>query len=206
MTARRAPSPQSLSVRLQALLRRSKARLSVGEIVVWFEGQDGLGPVLFVLTLPVLLPLPPGASMVLALPLLLVAPQIAVGRGRLWLPRWLAGRTFERKVFAKLVRRILPLLEWIEALGRPRLSILTGPIGTRLVGIACTVIALVLVLPIPFANLVPALALSLFALGLTRKDGLMVLAGYALVGLAAEVINLGARGAMAIFHSLAGLA
>ena len=193
-------SAQALSGSLRGLLRRRSVRLSLGEIVEQFEDQGGLGHVLFVLTLPVLLPLPPGTSMVLALPLLVVAPQIVAGRVRLWLPRWLAGRTVNRQAFVKLIRRILPLLERMEALGRPRLLVLTGHLGTRLVGVAATVIALVLVLPIPFANLFPALALGLFALGLTRKDGLLVLGGYALLGLAALVIALGVRGVMMFVH------
>ena len=79
----------------------------------------------------------------------------------------------------------------MERFVRPRLAFLTGRIGARLVGVACTLIALVLVLPIPFANLVPALALGVLSVGLTRKDGLMVLAGYSLLFVAAAVVALG---------------
>lgn len=63
-----------------------------------------------------------------------------------------------------------------------------------MVGVACTLLAVVLVLPIPFANFVPALALGAFSIGLTRKDGLFVLAGYGLIALAAGVIVLGIHG------------
>jgi hypothetical protein len=199
------PSPASatdLSASLRQLLRSRKARLSLGEIVRRFEGHGGLGEVLFVLTLPVLLPLPPGASMVLALPLLVVAPQVVVGRKALWLPHWLADRTLERRGFAKLIHRILGPVREVEAMTRPRLCFLTGPLGARLVGVAATVIALVLVLPIPFANLLPALALGLFALGLTRRDGLMVLGGYALSGVAVSVIVLGVHAIRLLFHHI----
>jgi hypothetical protein len=189
-----------LSGGLLGLMRSRKDRLSVGEIVKRFEGANGLGPVLFVLTLPVLVPLPPGASMVLALPLLVVAPQVAAGRGKLWLPKWLAARTLDQKRLAKLIGRILPLLGRLEALGHARLTPLSGGAGTRLVGVVCTVLAAVLVLPIPFANLFPALALGMFALGLTRRDGLMVLAGYGFVGLQVLIVDLGAHGVMAIVH------
>ena len=201
--SRPAPSP-SLSGNLRSLARSRKRRLSLGDLVAPFEGRGGLGQVLFVLALPVLAPLPPGASMVLALPLLIVAPQIVAGRDRLWLPGWLARRTFDRAAFTKLVGRVLPLLERIEALGRPRISVLTGTLGARAVGVAATLMALVLVLPIPFANLLPALALGLFALGLTRREGLLVLGGYALLGLAVAVIDLGAQGVLMIVHRLAG--
>ena len=204
MSHTRAPAAPSLSGTLRNLARSRRARLSLGDLVAPFEGRGGLGQVLFVLALPVLVPLPPGASMVLALPLLIVAPQIVAGRDQLWLPGWLARRTFDRAAFTKPLGRVLPLLERIEALGRPRISVLTGPMGARAVGVAATLMALVLVLPIPFANLLPALALGLFALGLTRRDGLLVLGGYSLLALAGVVIDLGAQGVLMIVHRLVG--
>ncbi len=51
---------QSLAASLRSLLRSRKAHLSVSDIAARVEG-GGLGPVLFVLTLPGLLPPPRGA-------------------------------------------------------------------------------------------------------------------------------------------------
>jgi len=171
-----------------------KTELSLGEMLDHIEGRDGPGPLLFILTLPVLLPLPPGFSMVLALPLLLVAPQIVIGRRDIWLPKMLERRTIKREPLTKLVKRVLPPLERVEKVVRPRLRFLTGRVGASAVGVACTVLALVLVLPIPFANLVPSLALGAFSIGLTRRDGLFVLAGYGLIAVAVGVIVLGVHG------------
>jgi hypothetical protein len=186
--------PQSLASSLEPFLRMRKAELSLGEMLDHIEGHDGPGPLLFILTLPVLLPLPPGFSMVLALPLLLVAPQIVIGRRDIWLPKMLERRTIKREPLIKLIERILPPLKRVEKVVRPRLGFLTGRIGAAVVGVACTVIAVVLVLPIPFANLVPALALSAFSIGLTRRDGLLVLAGYGLIAVAVGVVVLGVHG------------
>ncbi|HEX4196593.1 MAG TPA: exopolysaccharide biosynthesis protein [Caulobacteraceae bacterium] len=196
---------RSLVAAMRPLLRSRKESLSVGELMARLEDADGPGPVLFALTLPVLTPMPPGVSMVLALPLLLVAPQIALGRQRLWMPDWLEQRTISRKDLVKLLKRVLPPLVRFESIVKPRLGFLTGPVGSRLVGIACTLIALVLVLPIPFANLVPSIALGAFALGLTRRDGLMVLAGYGLILAAIAVIALGVHGVTLGLHQLRSL-
>ena len=193
---------QSLAASLKPLLRARKSELTVGEMVRRVEYGDGPGAVLFVLTLPVLLPLPPGLSMLLALPLLVIALQITVGRRMLWLPDALARRAINRAALVKLLHRLLPPLKRFETLVRPRLRFLTGPVGARLVGLACTLIAVVLVLPIPFANLVPAMALTMFALGLTRRDGLLILAGYGLMGLATVIIVLGAHGLALILRYL----
>ena len=205
MPSSKPPAVQSLAASLKSLLRGRKARVSLKEVVDRVEGHGNLAPVLFVLTLPVLLPLPPGVSMLMAVPLVLISAQILVGRRTLWLPDFLARQSVERLALVKLVRRVLPLLVRAEAVVRPRLSFLTGRVGARVVGAACTLVALVLVLPIPFANLVPALALGVLSLGLTRKDGLMVLAGYALMALAVAVIGLGAHGVALGVSYLRGL-
>jgi hypothetical protein len=186
---------RSLAATLKSLLRGARSdQLKLGDLMDEIEDDDGPGPVLFVLTLPVLLPTPPGVSMVLALPLLCVAPQIVIGRRELWIPPLLAKRQIKREHLAKLVRRVLPPLTRVERVVKPRLRWLTGRVGASLVGVAATLIALVLVLPIPAANLVPSIALALFALGLSRRDGLFVLAGYALLALAVVVIWLAVAG------------
>lgn len=186
---------RTLSGTLEGLQRGDqKDQLQVGDLMEEIEADDGPGPVLFILTLPILLPTPPGVSMVLALPLLMVAPQIMAGRRKLWMPGALARRTIERDDLGKLLGRIVPRLQWLERLVHPRLQLLTGRVGASLVGLAATALAIVLVLPVPAANFAPAVALTFFALGLSRRDGLFVLAGYGVMALAAVVIWLAVAG------------
>ena len=64
-----------------------------------------------------------------------------------------------------------------ERLLRPRLLWLTCALGERLIGAVCLFLAVVLVLPIPFGNMLPAAAISLLALGVLERDGLWVIAG-----------------------------
>ena len=207
VTKRAPPAGRSILAGVDPFLDRAEADVKLGEIVDAIEAQDGLGPVLFVLTLPVLLPVPPGVSMVMALPLLIVAPQIMIGRRQVWIPQWLRARHMKREELAKVVHRVRPAVAKAEARVRPRLQFLTSRLGICVVGAVCSVLALVLVLPIPFANLAPSLALSAFAIGLWRRDGAFVLAAYGLVVLAAAVIVAGAHGAVvglahlrALFH------
>jgi hypothetical protein len=196
---------ESLADCLRPLLRLGKARLTLGELVERVERADGPGPVLLILTLPVLMPLPPGVSMVFALPLLLVAPQLIVARRHIWLPKFLRKREIKRRDLVKVLRRVLPMIERVEKVVHPRLGFLTGPTGAAVVGMACTLLALVLVLPIPFANLAPAIAMGAFAIGLTRKDGVFVLAGYGLIAIAAAVVYAGVHGATLGLGHLKGL-
>ncbi len=189
-----APAKDSMAARLKPLMRKHGERIALSEMVDRIDGDEGAGPVLFVLTLPVLLPLPPGVSMVMALPILLVAPQVMVGRKKLWLPAWLGMRTIKHADLVKLLGKVMPTLQRVERVVHPRLGMLTGRVGEMLAGFACTLIGVILVLPIPFANLLPSWSLGAFSLGLTRRDGACILAGYVLLAAALGVIALAAFG------------
>jgi len=197
------PADHELSAVLEALETGDAPVLEFGEIVQGLEANGNLGTVLFVFTALVLLPLPPGASMVIALPLLVVTPQLMFGRTELWLPRWLSKHVVQRQSVAKVIDRLLPPLRWIEGLGRPRLLPLTGPLGVRLIGVTATSIALVEVSPLPLSTVMPAAALLLLSVGLTRRDGVLVIWGYGMTVVAGLVLLVGARALALIFHWVA---
>jgi hypothetical protein len=62
--------------------------------------------------------------------------------------------------------------------------------------------AIVLVLPLPFANVLPALTVLLFSLGIARRDGLVVLVGLLLLAAAVTGIVWGLHGARLGLHRL----
>jgi hypothetical protein len=151
-------------------------------------GDRGFGVLLFIFALPNLVPVNiPLLSAVLGLPLVLLAAQLTYGRHKPWFPRWLTERSFSREGFANAVLRSLPYLEGAERLLRPRLTVLLSWTGERLIGLAILVLALVLFLPIPFANWLPACAIAIIGLAIVEKDGLAVLVGLA-VGVASLVV------------------
>jgi hypothetical protein len=129
----------------------------------------------------------PLLSAVLGLPLVLLAAQLTYGRHKPWFPRWLTQRSFPREGFANVVLRSLPYLERAERLLRPRLTLLLSWTGERLIGLAILILALVLFLPIPFANWLPACAIAIIGLAIVEKDGLAVLVGIA-VGVASLAV------------------
>jgi hypothetical protein len=186
-----AAASSSLVDDLEPLLCEGRERVTVADLVAGMTGAGGLAPIAFVLTLPALLPLPPVVSAVTALPLLFVAPQMVFGRKTLWLPRALANMTMNRRRLQAVLRRTLPWLERMERVVRPRLTGLTGPVGRVMTGLACTLLALVLVLPVPFGNVLPALTACFLTLGLARRDGLVVLLGIVLLAASGLVIGLG---------------
>lgn len=186
------PNRQPLSEVLRAIAERKEKRVSVAELSDTF-GHRALGALLLVFGLICALPLPPGGSTVFGLPLVLLAPQLMLGLRSPWLPRRLRRRSMRREHLAKGLQRVLPWLERVEAISRPRLGLLfTGP-GQRFIGLVCTIFALVLILPIPLGNMLPAAAVSVLSLSLVQRDGLLALAGYALATASISVLVLAAN-------------
>lgn len=175
--------PQRVSELLQLLSRTwPQERVSLGD-VTRLLGDRGYGLLMFVLALPGAVP---GLSSIAAIPLALVAVQLAIGLPRPWLPRFLAARSLSRNDFARMVERVEPHLMRIERLLRPRFAPLTGPIGERLMGVTCLVLALLLTVPILF-NLPLIVPIALMSLALLERDGV-----FAAIGLAVGVLVLGA--------------
>ena len=190
-----------LSTILRAILRTTQERITVGEIIDAF-GHRAFGALLFVFAIPNLLPLPPGSSTVLSLPLLLISPQLVIGTRTLWLPRGLDRRSVRRADLAKAFAAILPRLERVERLMAPRLGFVFGSVGDRLIGLVCLALALVLVLPIPLGNLLPAAAIAGLSLGMTQRDGLIALIGYGIATASVVVLILGAKAVAAALDQL----
>jgi hypothetical protein len=176
-------------------------RISFGDLVDAFE-QRAYGPLIVVFAAPNMLPVAlPGLSAVLGAPLILLTTQMMLGRRRPWLPGALRRRSLARASFEAMVARIVPRLRRIEAWVTPRLPGVTGGLGKRLIGALGLLLAMIIMLPVPFGNAVPGLALVVMSVGLLARDGLAVLAG-GLIGLAGLAIVSGfVYGAM-----LAGLA
>lgn len=180
---------QRISTVLRELCADPDGRLTIGQIVDRF-GRRAFGALLFIFSTPNLLPLPPGSSTVLGAPLVLLAPQVAAGVQAPWLPGFVDRREVSGADLNKAFGRMLKWVERIERVSQPRLPFLFGPIGDRLIGVVCTLLALVLILPIPFGNLLPAASVAVLSFALVQRDGVLALVGYALATVSALVLAL----------------
>jgi hypothetical protein len=166
--------------------------VAISELVERF-GSRAFGALIFIFAVINCLPLPPGSSTVLSIPIILLAPQVALGRQAPWLPEKLRNRMISADHLRSFSSRLLPMLRRIERVSKPRLSPLFGGLGGRLIGAVCTLLAMVLVLPIPLGNLLPAAAVAALALALVQRDGALALAGYALVAASTAVLVIAMR-------------
>lgn len=150
-------------------------RVSVGDLLTAM-GDRAFGPLMLIFALPNVLPMPPGASGILGVPLIILAAQLMLGR-KPWLPRIIANRSILRADFVMMLERAGPWLTKAEKLLRPRLIMLVSPPAEYVIGALCFALAVVLALPIPLGNVLPAFAICLFSFGILERDGVWVIAG-----------------------------
>ncbi|EJL38354.1 putative ABC-type transport system, permease component [Caulobacter sp. AP07] len=199
---------QSLSDVIESFGEDTRPVLTVGQMLEQFDSR-AFGAMLFVFGLLNCLPLPPGSSTLLSLPILLLAPQIALGREVPWLPRKLVEHPLKRDDLRGLFRKLTPIVRRMELVTRPRLEILFAPAGERLIGVVCTLLALVLVLPIPLGNLAPGATVAVLSLALLQRDGLLALLGYLMAAVSVGILVLSASVVAAavdrLLHMFSGL-
>jgi hypothetical protein len=134
-----------------------------------------------------LIPVPPGTSAILGLPLLIISLQMVYGSRRVWLPDMLSKRSISAAAFRSIMERVVPRLVWIEQMIRPRYWPFRRRRGDRVIGIIALIMAISITLPIPLGNWPPALSTALLGLALTERDGILFALG-SLVGVVAMAV------------------
>jgi hypothetical protein len=150
-------------------------RVSVSDLMQAMDAR-AVAALILLFALPNVVPTPPGTSSILGLPLLYLTAQMMLGKLP-WLPAIIADRSMTRNDFGSFVGRVTPLLARAERLLKPRLLFLTAPKAEQVIGGFCLLLAIVLAMPIPLGNMLPAFAISLMALGVLERDGLWVIIG-----------------------------
>lgn len=173
------------------LQQQSGDTVRLGELIQSL-GSRAFGPTLLICALPEALPLPiAGVSAIIGTPLFIFSLQLLLGYPSPRIPKWLSNRSLKRKDFEKIVRQILRYLHRFEKVIRPRWQFATTPIVERGLGALFLVLAIVIMLPIPFGNFLPAIAIVVMSLGLIEADGVLVVVG-AIAALIILVIMAGA--------------
>jgi hypothetical protein len=164
----------------------SRDRVSIGDLLRTMHGR-AIAALMLIFAFPNVLPSPPGTSGLLGLPLVYLTSQMMLGRLP-WLPAFIANRSMARSDFEGLVARVAPVLARAERLLRPRLPFLVTTGAERVIGGLCLLLSIIVLLPIPFGNSLPALAVCIFALGVLERDGVWILTGLVVSVLAVGVV------------------
>ena len=150
---------------------------SIGSLADAF-GERAFGVLILILAIPSIFPAPPGVSIVFGLPLVLLTFQMLIGRRCIWLPAPLRKRHISKSQIESLLARSMLIIGWFERMLHPRLPIFVGSeYARRGIGLVSFPLAVIVLLPIPFANSLPSAAIALIAAGLVEEDGLAILLG-----------------------------
>lgn len=174
--APRRRKPRRLSEMFAKLAHEAEGSVSIGNI------RDAMGarsfaPMLVMFAAFNLLPLPPGTSAILGIPLIIISAQMVYGSKQVWLPSYLSNRSLSAGTFRSMMDRIIPRLVRIERVIRPRYWPFWRKQGDRIVGIIALILAIVVTLPIPLGNWLPAFATALLGLALSERDGILLAIG-----------------------------
>lgn len=168
------PTTERTSVILKQLLAKlTEEDVSIGFIVLQMRRRSFGGIFIILAALGLL----PGISFFAGLAMLVPAFQMAIGFRAPLLPRFIRRRRIGVARIQALGNRTIPWVEKAEQYIKPRWIPLTRPPAPMIIGVLTIGLALVVILPLPFTNFLPALALMYFSLGLLERDGLVTAMG-----------------------------
>lgn len=184
----------------------SAAAMTLGELSDRLE-ERAFGMVLLVLALPCCLPFVYLLPQIVALPMLLLTGQMALGRHALWLPQPVRAKTFPLSAMRDVIRRARRWIGFLERFAHARLTGLVSRMGSRIMGALLMIPCASILVPLPLTNTVPGIGMTIAAIGLIERDGLLTLFGL-IVGLAwVAILVLGGQAALSwVFAFVQGLA
>jgi len=139
-----------------------------------------------------MLPFPPGSTLVLGIPIIIVALQMLAGRGTVWLPERFLNMSLSEKSFTKMTTTIVPRLRTLENWLRPRLwPFADNKQAERIIGAFALILGLFVFLPVPGSNWFPAFAGVICGLALSERDGKWLAVGVVLGVVSCSVVAAG---------------
>ena len=171
-----APERRSLSRVLLQFIRDAKPPVPISELRDAL-GDRGVAAMLFLVAAFNTLPLPLGTSLVSGIPTVLLGWQMIRRRTAVWLPRAMLNRNLSERNLDTFRNRIIPRLYWMEKLIKPRYWPFWPGQDEFLLGILCVILGIMLVIPIPFGNWLPAFSIAIIAFSMTQRDGILLAIG-----------------------------
>ena len=179
LIAERTP-PSRLSSDLEALREHSAGKsLTVGELEQALRGR-GFAMLLLLLALPFCFIPIPGLSTPFGIAVFLIGMRIAAGQ-KPWLPAFVLRKRIPPERLAKVLAGGIRFARAMEKCVKPRMHFLQrwpGMMNLIGIGIASGGLLLLLPLPIPFSNTIPAWAVVFLTAGMMQRDGLLILLGH----------------------------
>ncbi len=174
------PVGSRLSVELERLIAAfSERAVCLREVLEVTHGR-GFNLILILLAFPFCTPIPlPGVSTPFGLVIAFIGLRLALGQ-KPWLPARLLDKQLPPRFFPRFLAATRHLVRWLEFFLKPRFSqIMAWRLVRQGMGLVvfCSGLLLLLPLPIPFSNFLPAVTIVLLAAAMLEDDGCAAVAG-----------------------------
>ena len=190
---------QSSDKPLEAILNRAREAANGEQVdlkdLVQAFGDRAFGPVMILCSLFLMTPIGiiPGLPAAFGLIVIVFALQLLFRRECPWMPEVLRKVEISDAALEKTQKKVSPLLRKIDNVIHPRLPWVTsGPMQalTALLAILLS-ITMVPLGVVPFGVVAPAFIIGLLGLGITARDGVLIIIGFVLsLGVAYGVTGL----------------
>jgi len=158
-------------------------------------GERAFGPVMILCSLFLMTPIGiiPGLPAAFGLIVIIFALQLLFRRKYPWMPEILRKVEISDAALEKTQQKVSPLLRKIDNVIHPRLPWVTSGPMQALTALLAIILSITLV-PlgmVPFGVVAPAFIIGLLGLGITARDGILIIIGFVLsLGVAYGVTNL----------------
>lgn len=158
-------------------------------------GDRAFGPVMILCSLFLMTPIGaiPGLPAAFGLIIIVFAVQLLFRREYPWMPEVLRRIKISDAKLEKTRNVVSPVLRRIDNIIKPRLPWMTSGPAQVLTALLSIILALTMI-PlgvVPFGVVAPAFIIGLFGLGITARDGFLILLGFFLsLGVAMGVLNI----------------
>jgi len=152
---------------------------------------------LFALLSTVLTPIP-GQAMVQSIPMMYLSWQWFHRHRTIKLPIRIAAQTIPSHHFKAGLKKVLPILLWLEKFSRRRGKRFMAGHYRRLTRILIMILCACVALPVPLTHIPPNISLIIIALGELQDDGYMVAVG-AIIG-ALVLLSYAGAGLLLLSH------
>ncbi len=124
------------------------------------------------------LPIPPGCSIILAIPAIFITAQMVCGKKQIWIPSFIANFKINKNIVRKIDGVSKAYLIKMESITKRRFVIFVSQRLDKVYNLLLFVMAISSAIPIPFVCMVPAFAGVLLSIGLIVRDGLLVVVSF----------------------------
>ncbi|WP_341753659.1 exopolysaccharide biosynthesis protein [Candidatus Tisiphia endosymbiont of Dioctria rufipes] len=175
--------------------KEKKEKTRISELLVDFH-ENGLLLMILFFAIPVAIPLPypPGFATIVGIPLMILSIQMLLGFRQVSLPSKINNYQISNGILINISDKIVPKIKFVEKYIRPRFSFAASIYCEQFIGLISLICSIAISIPLPLTNAIPALGITIMALGLLNRDGLTIVLGFitSIVGLIIAFIAIAA--------------